>query len=100
MGAEFLIRPTYGNFRTNPLWDLLRGDPRSEALVQGARAGYHSLKSAFVLLRVRSRWQLHRKRELLHHVNGCKIGRGRCVTDRSLARGTKTDRMAADRKSD
>jgi hypothetical protein len=32
------------------------------------------LKSALVLLRVRSRWQLHPKRELLHHVNGCKIG--------------------------
>ena len=33
-GVNFPNQPTYGDFKLNPLWDPLRGDPRFDALVQ------------------------------------------------------------------
>ncbi len=33
-GGYFIHQPTYGDFRLNPCWDPLRGDPRFESLVE------------------------------------------------------------------
>jgi hypothetical protein len=33
-GSNLPAQPTYGDFKLNPVWEPIRGDPRFQALVQ------------------------------------------------------------------